>query len=311
MRMRFAVSPEANDDQRVSVDGHHLTLRRLDKVLYPETGATKAQVLDYYARIAPVLLPYLADRPVTRIRWPDGTASKPFFEKNVPSHAPDWLRTVVLPTPGSSRQKETLRFPLIDDTAGLMWAANLAALELHVPQWTVGPRGGVHEPDRLVIDLDPGPPAGLSECAQVALLIRERFEMDGLTAVPVTSGSKGLQLYVRLQVTQSAAVVNDYAKRLAESLAADHRDLVVAKMAKTLRPGKVFLDWSQNNPAKTTISPYSLRGRAQPWVAAPRRWDELAGDELVQLTADEVLQRVSTEGDLAESLLGEGVRLPQ
>jgi bifunctional non-homologous end joining protein LigD len=303
------VSPET-PTQVVSVDGRQLKLSRLEKVLYPEAGTTKAEVLDYVARIAPVLLPHIANRPVTRLRWPDGTSSKPFFEKNLPSHTPDWIRTVVLPTPGSTRDRQTLRFPLFDDTASLIWATNLAALELHVPQWTVGARGGAHDPDRLVIDLDPGPPAALAECAQVALHIRERLTADGLEAVPVSSGSKGLQLYVPIAGDQSADVVSGYAKRLAESLARELPELVVARMTKTLRAGKVLLDWSQNNPAKTTISPYSLRGRAQPWVAAPRTWDELAEDKIRQLLATEVLERVADQGDLAKRLLAEGSRLP-
>jgi bifunctional non-homologous end joining protein LigD len=303
------VSPKGVEEQQVSVDGHQLTLRRLDKVLYPDAGTTKAEVLDYYARIAATILPHLADRPVTRLRWPDGTASTPFFEKNLPSHAPSWLRTVVVPTPGSSRGIEKLTFPILENTAGLIWAANLAALELHVPQWTVGPRGGVHEPNRLVIDLDPGAPAGLAECAQVALLIRDRLSDQGHQAVPVSSGSKGLQLYVPLDGSQSADVISGYAKRLAESLAADHRELVVAKMAKNLRPGKVFLDWSQNNGAKTTICPYSLRGRSQPWVAAPRSWDELDDPSISQLSAQQVLDRVDSDGDLAAALLSEGSHL--
>ncbi|MCW2538600.1 MAG: ATP-dependent ligase [Frankiales bacterium] len=295
------MSPDRDDVQTVDVDGRQLTIRRLSKVLYPD-GTTKAEVLDYYARIAPVLLPQLAARPVTRIRWPDGVGSAQFFEKNVPAHAPDWLPTVVLPTPGSSRNRETLEFPLLTDIAALIWVANLAALELHVPQWTVGPRGGVHNPDRLVIDLDPGAPADLATCAAVALLVRERLVDHGLDAIPVSSGSKGLQLYVPLEGTQSATVVSGYAKALAESLARDVPGQVVAKMAKNLRPGKVLLDWSQNNPAKTTICPYSLRGRAQPWVAAPRSWDELGQDGLTQLTYREVLSRVAADGDLAASL---------
>jgi len=304
------MSKAGSDDQLVNVEGRQLRLRRLGKVLYPEAGTTKAQVLDYYARIAPVLLPQLADRPVTRIRWPDGTGAKPFFEKNIPSHAPEWLRTVVLPTPGSSRDRETLQFPLIDDTAGLIWAANLAALELHVPQWRLGPRGGIHHPDRLVVDLDPGPPAGLDECAGVALLIRQRLEADGLSAIPVTSGSKGLQLYAPVSGEQSASLVSGYAKKLAELLAREHPDLVVAKMAKQFRPGKVLLDWSQNHPAKTTICPYSLRGRTEPWAAAPRRWQELQGSGLVQLTGAEVLDRLRRYGDLAAGLFDGGPRLP-
>jgi bifunctional non-homologous end joining protein LigD len=297
-------------DQRVQVDGHQLTLKRLDKVLYPAAGTTKAEVLDYYARVAPTLLSYLADRPVTRIRWPDGIDSTPFFEKNLPSYAPSWLRSVVLPTPGSTRNAETLRFPLLSNTAGLIWAVNLASLEFHVPQWTVGPRGAVHHPNRLVIDLDPGPPAGLAECAQAARLIRDRLAADGLTAVPVTSGSKGLQLYVALDGSQEVSIVQRYAKALAESLAREHPDLMVAKMTKSLRGGKVLLDWSQNNPAKTTISPYSMRGRAQPWVAAPRTWDELAEPGLSQLDTATVLNRLAEVGDLAAELLTGGARLP-
>jgi bifunctional non-homologous end joining protein LigD len=298
------------ETQLVEVDGRQLALRRLDKVLYPETGTTKADVLDYYARIAPVLLPQLARRPATRIRWPDGVESNKFFEKNVPSHAPSWLRTVELPTPGSSRNRETLVFPIVDSLAALIWLANLAALELHVPQWTVGPRGGVHPPTRLVIDLDPGPPAGLAECAEAACLIAERLTADGLTAVPVTSGSKGLQLYAPLIGSQPVELVHGYAKRLAEELAAEHPKLLVAKMLKTLRGGKVLLDWSQNNPAKTTICPYSLRGRAAPWVAAPRTWQEIEAPRLRQLTAQEVLDRVAEQGDLGAALLKKGGRIP-
>jgi bifunctional non-homologous end joining protein LigD len=305
------VSPDPEDTQLVSVDGHQLALKRLDKVLYPESGTTKAEVLDYYARIAPVLLGYLADRPVTRIRWPDGVESKPFFEKNIPNHAPSWLPTVVLPTPGSTRNLETLRFPLLGDTAALIWAANLAALELHVPQWTVGPRGGVHNPNRLVIDLDPGAPAGLAECAEAASLIAERLAADGLSPVPVTSGSKGLQLYAALDGSNSAEAVLSYAKTLAEAVAKQHPKLLVAKMAKSLRGGKVFLDWSQNNPAKTTICPYSMRGRARPWVAAPRSWDELRAGDLVQLEIGEVLDRVAADGDLARALFDDPGRLPR
>jgi bifunctional non-homologous end joining protein LigD len=297
-------------EQRLSVDGHELTIRRLDKVLYPQAGATKADVLDYYVRIAHVLLPHLADRPVTRIRYPDGVEASPFFEKNLPAHAPGWLRSVELPTPGSTRDRQTATFPLFDDTAALVWAANLAALELHVPQWTVGPRGGVRDPNRLVIDLDPGPPAGLAECAAAALEIRERLAADDLTAVPVTSGSKGMQLYVPLAGDQPASTVRRYAKRLAETLASERPELLVAKMTKTLRAGKVLLDWSQNNPAKTTISPYSLRGRAQPWVAAPRTWDEVDATTLAQLTAAQVLERVADGGDLAGALLSGRARLP-
>ena len=293
-----------HDDVRVDVGGRTLVLRRLDKVLYPSTGTTKGEVLDYYARVAAVLLPHLGRRPVTRKRWPDGVQGPSFFEKNLPRGTPSWVESVTLPTPGSSSGRDDATFPLAPDVATVVWLANLAALELHVPQWQVGTRGAVKNPDRLVIDLDPGAPAGLAECAQVALLVRERLEADDLHPVPVTSGSKGLQLYAPLDGRRDADAVRAYAEGLATALARDHPRLVVARMAKAIRPGKVLLDWSQNHPAKTTISPYSLRGRTRPEVAAPRSWDEITPDELTQLSFTEVLTRVEQDGDLAEPLLG-------
>ena len=285
-----------------------MLLRNLDKVLYPATATTKGEVIAYAAGIADTVLPHLADRPVTRMRWPDGVEGPMFVEKNVPRGTPDWVRTVTLETPGSSSGRERIVFPFLDDLAGLVWAANLAALELHVPQWTVGPRGGHRHPDRLVIDLDPGAPAGLAECAQVARVVAERLGDDGLECYPVTSGSKGMQLYAAISARQDADVVREYARGLAESLERDHR-LVVSRMTRALRPGKVLLDWSQNHHAKTTVSPYSMRGRGQPWVAAPRRWEEL-DDSLAQIGADDVLRRVRSDGDLLAPLLNPGPRLP-
>lgn len=293
-----------HDDVRVDVGGRTLVLRRLDKVLYPSTGTTKGEVLDYYARVAAVLLPHLGRRPVTRKRWPDGVQGPSFFEKNLPRGTPSWVESVTLPTPGSSSGRDDATFPLAPDVATVVWLANLAALELHVPQWQVGTRGAVKNPDRLVIDLDPGAPAGLAECAQVAVLVRERLEADDLHPVPVTSGSKGLQLYAPLDGRRDADAVRAYAEALATALARDHPRLVVARMAKAIRPGKVLLDWSQNHPAKTTISPYSLRGRTRPDVAAPRSWDEITPDELTQLSFTQVLTRVEQDGDLAGPLLG-------
>ena len=299
------------DEVRVDVGGRALRLRRLDKVLYPATGTTKAEVLDYYARVAGVLLPHLARRPVTRKRWPDGVAGPSFFEKNQPRGTPDWVASVRLPTPGSSSGRDDATFPLVLEVATLVWLANLAALELHVPQWQVGPRGAVRAPDRLVIDLDPGPPAGLAECAQVALLVRERLEADGLSPVPVTSGSKGLQLYAPLSGRPDAEAVRAYAEALATGLARDHPRLVVARMTKAVRGGKVLLDWSQNHAAKTTISPYSMRGREHPDVAAPRAWAEVVPGALHQLGFREVLLRLDADGDLAAALLSAGRPLPR
>lgn len=294
---------------RVEVEGRALTLVNLDKVMYPATGTTKAEVLHYYTQIAPVLLPHLACRAVTRIRWPHGTGEDSFFEKNIPGGTPPWVRVVEVPTTGSrasSAEAGLLRYPVLDSLAALVWAVNLAALELHVHQWTVDPDGAPEPPDRMVIDLDPGEPAGLQECARVALIVRERMAAEGLRCAPVTSGSKGLHLYVALEPDRSSDEVRDWARSLAEELQRAEPNLVVAQMAKVRRPGKVFFDWSQNVGAKTTISPYSLRGRARPTVAAPRAWAEIeAGAEdapaLGQLDADEVLRRVGRDGDLLTS----------
>ena len=298
-------------EAQVEVDGHRLRLSNLDKVLYPETGTTKAEVIDYYARIAPLILPQLAERPLSRFRWPDGVGKAPFVEKSLPMGTPDWVRTVTLDAPGSNKGRETITYPVVDSLATLTWLAQLAALELHVPQWKVGPRGGERHPDRLVVDLDPGAPAALPECAEVALLVRERLAQDGLECVPVTSGSKGMQLYAPLSGKQHADVVREYAKRLAEELARSHRSLVVSSMSKALRPRKVLLDWSQNHHAKTTICPYSLRGRAQPNVAAPRTWDEVEdAGSLAQLPFGDVLERMGDLRHVTDRLLEVGPRVP-
>lgn len=291
------------EDTVVEVEGRRLRLRRLEKVLYPSTGTTKAEVLTYVTTVAPALLAQLHQRPLTRKRWPDGVASSSFFEKNVPRGMPDWVRTVELDAPGSTKNREKIRYPLVEDLAGLVWLVNLAALELHVPQWRVGPRGGVHHPDRLVVDLDPGEGAGLAECAEVALAVRERLADDGLECLPVTSGSKGMQLYAPVSGEQDADVLRSYAHRLAQELEKDRPDLVVSRMTKVLRGGKVLLDWSQNNSAKTTVAPYSPRGRERPCAAAPRTWDELAdADALRQLTLEEVGERYARDGDLLADL---------
>ncbi len=301
---------DSRTETPVEVEGRHLTLVNLEKVMYPRTGTTKAEILNYYAQVASVMLPHLADRAVTRIRWPNGTSEQMFFEKNIPGGTPSWVRTVNVPTTGSrtrSGEEGELTFPIIDSLATLTWLVNLAALELHVHQWTVTKRGKVQNPNRLVIDLDPGEPAGLGECSQVALLVRDRLEQDGLECVPVTSGSKGLHLYAGLDRKRTSDEVRDYAKGIAEELQAEHPKLVLSQMTKARRSGKVFLDWSQNTGSKTTISPYSLRGREYPTVAAPRSWDEVeAGAEdplaLDQLHFEEVVQRMQDDGDLMARL---------
>jgi bifunctional non-homologous end joining protein LigD len=296
----------------VEVEGRKLGLSNLDKVLYPETGTTKGEVIDYYTRIAPVLLPYLADRPLTRKRWPDGVEAESFFEKNAPRGTPEWVRTVTLPSPGSTRNRETVTYVVCDELPTLVWLANLAVLELHVPQWRVD-GDQPQNPDRLVLDLDPGAPATVIECCQVALLLAEALADDGLLAYPKTSGSKGLQMYVALDGKAPVDDVHGYARRLAERLEIEHRDLVISRMEKRARAGKVLVDWSQNNAAKTTVAPYSLRGRERPPISAPVTWEEVertarskARTRLpLRFDYAETLARVEEDGDLMSPLQDE------
>ncbi|MAY96079.1 non-homologous end-joining DNA ligase [Nocardioides sp. REDSEA-S30_B4] len=297
---------QPREEVHVDVEGRTLRLSNLDKVLYPRTGTTKGEVLHYYAQVAPTLLPHLADRAVTRIRWPHGVAEGSFFEKNVPQGTPSWVRTVSVPTTGSrgeSRHGDRLVFPVVDDLATLTWLVNLAALELHVHQWRVGRNGRPRNADRIVIDLDPGEPATLHECCQVALMVREKLAERDLDARPVTSGSKGLHLYADLPRRLPGEESTALAREVAEELQAAHPRLVTATMTKARRSGKVFLDWSQNASSKTTITPYSLRGRDKPFVATPVSWAEVeAGAEdpvgLEQVRMEEVLERVADLGDL-------------
>lgn len=267
------------------------------KLLYPATGTTKADAIAYVRAVAGPLLAQLANRPVTRVRFPDGVEGERFFEKHLPRGTPDWVRRRTVPA--AATEGKDITFPFIDDVEGLVWLTNLGALELHTPQWRVGPRGGIRRPDRLVVDLDPGEGTGLPECADVARLVAARLADDGLaTAIPVTSGSKGLQLYAPLDGRRAAATVHRYARDLAERLAAGHPDRIVSVQRRTERTGRVLLDWSQNHPAKTTITPYSLRGRERPTVAAPRTWAELDDPDLAQLTAAEIPARLADLGDL-------------
>lgn len=289
----------------VEVEGRELTLSNLAKVLYPEPGFTKGEMIDYYAKIAPVLLPHLADRPATFKRYPDGVESKFFFEKNAPRHAPDWLRTVNLPAPGSTKNRETIDYVVVKDLPTLIWAANNAALELHTPMWRVGPRGAVKDPDLLVFDLDPGPPATIVECCQIAQWLRDILDADGLAAYPKTSGSKGMQLYVPVRGSAWQRT-HAYAKAIAQRLSTEHEDLIVWQMKKDLRGGKILIDWSQNNAAKTTVSVYSLRARPEPTVSTPISWDEVASCRNpadLRFTAPDTLERVATDGDLFAPLL--------
>ncbi|MFJ4286165.1 ATP-dependent DNA ligase [Paenarthrobacter nicotinovorans] len=283
--------------ERVNVEGHELTLTNLGKIIYPETGTTKAEVLEYYATVAPFLIPAAANRPVTRKRWVNGvgTVEHPgqvFFQKNLEDSAPRWI-----PRAAIQHSDHTNVYPMVNNLATLTWMAQIASLEIHVPQWQVDGSGTPLRPDRFVLDLDPGPGAGLPECVEVAMLARSILQDMGMEPVPVTSGSKGIHLYTGLDGTLKSEQVSAFAHELARALETDHPDLVVSDMKKSLRKGKVLVDWSQNSGNKTTIVPYSLRGKAHPTVAAPRTWEELEDPDLDHLDYTEVMERVSTGED--------------
>ncbi|MCW2933586.1 MAG: ATP-dependent ligase [Actinomycetia bacterium] len=306
------------DKVAVTVDGQALTLTNLAKVLYPQDGVTKAEVLDYYHRISPVLLPHVAGRPVTLKRYPEGVDGQSFFQKHAPAGTPDWVRTVDVPSHSSRGRGDTVTHVVIDDLPTLMWAANLAALELHAPMWQV-PRGAVGSagssgpvgssgsvgigeprPDLIVFDLDPGEPATIVECCRVAEALRPILADAGLTPLAKTSGGKGLQLYARVSGV-SPDEASEQAKGFAQALERARPDLVTSRMTRSLRTGKIFIDWSQNNGSKTTIAPYSLRARARPTVSTPVTWDEVAGcaapEDLI-FTSTDVPGRVAACGDL-------------
>ena len=301
--------------QRVRVEGRPLTVSNLEKVLFPEVSFTKAAVIDYYVRIAPVLLPHLSGRPVTFTRWPDGVEGPAFYEKNSARHAPDWVRTVTVPSPGSSRDREVLEMVVLETVADLAWAANLAALELHVPLWQVGSKLQPTLPDLLVLDLDPGPRAGIAECCDLAERLRVALVADGLDPVVKTSGSKGMQVYAPIRVTDRDHP-SRYARALAQEMSAQTPDRVVWRMEKVLRPDKVLVDWSQNNPAKTTVAPYSLRARPDAPVSTPVGWDEVdavrggADPGELRFRTEEVLARVAEYGDLFDIAGRTRARLP-
>ncbi|HEX5256550.1 MAG TPA: ATP-dependent DNA ligase [Mycobacterium sp.] len=280
-------------------------LTNAEKVLYPATGTTKSEIFDYYTRVAEVMIPHIAGRPATRKRWPNGVDEESFFEKQLASSAPDWL-----PRASVTHRSGTTTYPVIDSVDGLAWIAQQAALEVHVPQWRfvaewTRSRAEELKPGpatRLVFDLDPGEDVTMAQLAEVARAVRELITGIGLTTYPLTSGSKGLHLYTPLQEPVSSKGATVLAKRVAQQLEKTMPALVTSTMTKSLRAGKIFLDWSQNNGAKTTIAPYSMRGREQPTVAAPRTWEELDDPSLRQLRYDEVLDRVARDGDLLAPL---------
>lgn len=285
--------------------GPRVNLTNAEKVLYPATGTTKSDIFDYYTRIAEVMIPHIAGRPATRKRWPNGVEQESFFEKQLAASAPDWL-----PRASVTHRSGTTTYPIIDDPTGLAWIAQQAALEVHVPQWRfvaewTRSRAEELKPGpatRLVFDLDPGEGVTMAQMSKVARAVRDLIAGIGLRTFPLTSGSKGLHLYAPLDEPVSSKGATVLAKRVAQQLEKTMPKLVTSTMTKSLRAGKIFLDWSQNNGSKTTIAPYSLRGREHPTVAAPRTWDELDDPSLRQLRYDEVLSRVARDGDLLAEL---------
>jgi bifunctional non-homologous end joining protein LigD len=297
-------------DAVIEVDGKQLKLSNLDKILYPVAKFTKGQIIDYYARIAPVLLPHFKGRPLTLKRYPGGVDTEYFYEKNAPSHRPDWVKTAPIWSEGNNRN---VNYILLDDLPTLIWVANLASIELH-PSLSLAK--DIDRPSTMVFDLDPGPPADIVQCAQVGLWLREIFEHFGLQCFPKTSGSKGLQIYVPLHTATTYDETKPFAHALARLLEQEHRDLVVSDMKKQLRVGKVLVDWSQNDRHKTTVGVYSLRARERPTVSTPIRWEEVErvfkkkdGSSLV-FEASDVLERVKKMGDLFEPVLTLKQKLP-
>jgi len=290
----------------VEVDGHRLAVSNLDKVLFPLVGFTKAQVIDYYVRVAPVMLPHICDRGITLRRWPDGVTADGFFEKRCPSHRPGWVGTCL----GPGDRRGGIEYCRLDSVAALAWTANLAALEIHSPMARCT---DLESPTMLVFDLDPGSPATIVECCRVGLEIQEVLEAVGLASYPKTSGNKGLQLYVPLNTPHEHGHCSDFALAVAQLLEQKLPGLVVSNMAKKVRKGKVLIDWSQNSRHKTTIAPYSMRAKDRPTVSTPLSWDEVGdgagGEPLIFDTAD-VLERLDAEGDLFAGALTLEQELP-
>lgn len=290
---------------RLRVGGRDLEVSNRDKVLWPETGWTKGAMLDYYAAVAPVMVAHLRGRPITMRRWPDGVGGKSFFQKKAPAHRPPWIATVHL------GDVDYLR---IDEPAALMWAANLASIEIHPGLATAT---DLDRPTAVVLDLDPGPPADAVTCARVATILRDRLDRVGLQAWIKTSGSKGLQMYVPLQGHATFAETRDFALALASAVEKDRPDLVLTDIDRASRQGRVLIDWAQNAPSRTTVAAYSLRARPEPGVSTPLTWDEV-DDGLVSGDAgrfrfgpDEVRERVDRLGDLMAPVLTVGQELPR
>lgn len=298
----------------VTVDGKQLKLSNLDKVFYPKTGFTKGQVIDYYTRVAPALLPHLEGRPLTMKRYPNGVEGKFFYEKECPKHRPDWVRTKRIVSRGSTKDRTHINFCVVDDLATLVWAANLADLEMHTSLSRVDK---IAQPTMMAFDLDPGPGTSIVECGQIALWLRDVFGELKIQGFPKTSGSKGLQVYVPLNSGATYKQTKPFARAVAELLERGHPDLVVSSMKKELRKGKVLIDWSQNDQHKTTVCVYSLRAKPTPTASTPVTWDEVEevverGDpDVLSFEAPEVLERVEEHGDLFAPVLELVQKLPK
>src|SRR6266478_1038723 len=280
------------------VGDRRIQVSNLDKVLYPKSGFTKGQVIDYYIRVAPVLLPHLKDRPLTMKRYPDGVQGEFFYEKNCPEHRPKWVQTAQVWSESNDRM---MNYCLVQDLPTLVWAANLADLELHT---SLSRKNNIERPTMMVFDLDPGAPADIVQCCQVGLWLRDLLGNMKLKSFPKTSGSKGLQVYVPLNTSVTYEQTKDLSRALAQHLEGEHVDLVTSNMSKTVRKGKVFVDWSQNDEHKTTVCVYSLRAKEEPTVSTPVTWDEVATclkrkkADLLKFRSDQVLARVGKKGDL-------------
>jgi bifunctional non-homologous end joining protein LigD len=299
-----------NKDIVVDIEGRHLKLSNLDKVLYPEAGFTKGQVIDYFVRIAPVLLPHLHGRPLTLKRYPNGVNAPYFYEKNCPEHRPEWVQVAPV---WSSHNNKSINYCLGQDLPTLVWAANLADLELHT---SLSRSKDVMRPSFLVFDLDPGAPANIVQCCQVGIWVRDIFDRLGLKCFAKTSGSKGMQIYGPLNTPVTYEQTKPFAHEMARLLERQHPELVVSDMKKALRTGKVLVDWSQNDDHKTTICVYSLRAKERPTVSTPLKWDEVEsclkkGDvTLLVFESDQVLERVKKYGDLFEPVLKLKQKMP-
>jgi bifunctional non-homologous end joining protein LigD len=300
-----------SDKAELIVVGKRVPVSNLNKVLYPRVGFTKGQVIDYYIRVAPVLLPHLKDRPLTMKRYPNGVEGEFFYEKNCPVHRPKWVKTAKVWSEGNNR---TMDYCLANDLPTLVWAANLADLELHT---SLARKRDVMRPTMMVFDLDPGAPADIVQCCQVGLWLRDLLTKLKLKSFPKTSGSKGLQVYVPLNSAVTFDQTKDLSRALAEYLEREHVDLVVSKMSKALRKGKVFVDWSQNDEHKTTICVYSLRARKEPTVSTPVTWHEVASclkkkkADLLKFRSNNTLKRAEKFGDLFEPVEKLKQKLPK